>query len=59
MPQIVASLWEHNGRESEINSAIWQHLSWLKAGAIFSLQKKLAVKTHNNLYLGLVTPSSG
>ncbi len=41
-------------------SARWQHLSRLKASAVFSLQKKLVscVKC-NNLYSGLVTPSSG
>ncbi len=41
-------------------SARWQHLSWLKASAFFSLQKNLvSCIKHNNLYLGLVTPSSG
>jgi hypothetical protein len=40
-------------------SARWQHLSRLKGSAFFSLQKKLVVKEHNNLYLGLVMPSSG
>ncbi len=33
--------------------------SWLKASAFFSLKKKLVIKRHNNLYLGLVAPSNG
>jgi hypothetical protein len=40
-------------------STRWQHLSWLKASAFFSLQKILVVMKHNNLYLGLVLPSGG
>ncbi len=40
-------------------NARWQHLSRLKASAFFSLKKKIVVKKHYNLYLGLVTPSSG
>jgi hypothetical protein len=37
----------------------WQHVSRLKASA-FSLQKNLvSCMKHNNLYSGLVTPSSG
>ncbi len=41
-------------------NARWQHLSRLKASAFFSLKKKkLVVKKHYSLYLGLVTPSSG
>jgi len=43
-----------NGKQS----ARWQHLSQLKASAFFSLQKNLVVKEYNNLYLGLVMPSS-
>ncbi len=38
-------------------STRWQHLSWLKASAFFSLQKNLVVIKHSNLYLGLVLPS--
>ncbi len=38
-------------------SARWQHLSLLKASALFFLQKKLVVKKRSNLYLGLVMPS--
>jgi hypothetical protein len=37
----------------------WQHLSWLKASAFFSLQKNLVVMKHSNLYSGLVLPSGG
>jgi hypothetical protein len=41
-------------------SARWQHLHRLKAGAFFSLQKQfLVVKEHKYLYLGLVMPSCG
>ncbi len=41
-------------------STNWQHLSWLKASAFFSLQQKILVdKKHYNLYLRLVTPSGG
>ncbi len=41
-------------------SARWQHLSQLKASAFFSLQKNLvSCMKCNNLYSGLVTPSSG
>jgi hypothetical protein len=39
-------------------STRWQHLSRLKASAFFSLQKNSFIK-RNNLYSGLVTPSSG
>jgi hypothetical protein len=40
-------------------NARWQHLSQSKAGAFFSLKKNLVITKHYNLYLGLVTPSSG
>ena len=40
-------------------STRWQHLSRLKASVFFSLQKKLVVMKHSNLYLGLVLPSGG
>jgi hypothetical protein len=40
-------------------STRWQHLSWLKASAFFSLQIFLVVMKHNNLYLGLVLPLVG
>jgi hypothetical protein len=40
-------------------STRWQHLSQLKASGFFSLQKKLVVMKHSNLYLGLVLPSGG
>jgi hypothetical protein len=52
-------------RISRKQSTRWQHLSWLKASALFSFQKnrsyetQLVVKQCDNLYLGLVTPSSG
>ncbi len=36
----------------------WQHLSQLKASVFFSMQK-IFVNKWSNLYLGLVTPSSG
>ncbi len=45
------------GRESVVRAA-WQHLYRLKASACSSL-KKLLIEKHNNLYLGLVTPSCG
>jgi hypothetical protein len=34
-------------------STRWQHLSWLKASAFFSLQNFLVVMKHSNLHLGL------
>ncbi len=37
----------------------WQHISQLKARAFFSWQRNLVFKKRNNLYLGLVTQSSG
>jgi hypothetical protein len=40
-------------------NARWEHLSRLKARAFFSLKKKIVVTKHYNLYLGLVTSSSG
>ncbi len=47
-------------RISHKQSTRWQHISLLKASLFFSLPKKnFVVKEHNNLYLGLVTPSSG
>ncbi len=53
-------LWLKWKRINCKQSARWQHLSWLKACAFFSLQKKLvSCVKRNNLYLGLVTPSSG
>jgi hypothetical protein len=44
-----------SGRESAINSVIWQHSSQSKDRASFSL-KKLVVKKSNNLYLTLEIP---
>jgi len=50
----------HWKRISCKQSARWQHLSRLKASALFFLQKILvSCMKCNNLYLGLVTPSSG
>ncbi len=46
-------------RISRIQSARWQCLSRLKASAFFSLQKNVSCMNCNNLYSGLVTPSSG
>ncbi len=48
-------------RISHKQSAIWQHLSQLKASALSFLQKKKIVSRmkHNNFYLGQVMPSSG
>ncbi len=37
----------------------WQHLSRLKASAFFSLQKYATYMKRNNIYSGLVMPSSG
>ncbi len=37
----------------------WQHLSRLKASALFSLQIFLIVMKQSSLYLGLVLPSGG
>jgi hypothetical protein len=49
--------WKRISREK---NARWQHLSRLKASAFFSLQKKLvSCMKCNNLYSGLVSPSSG
>jgi hypothetical protein len=49
--------WE---RISYKQSARWQHLSQLKATALFSSQKLfLVVKKCNILHLGLVMPSRG
>ena len=48
--------WKRINRKQ---SARWEHPSRLKASAFFSLRKKLVVKEHNNLYLGLVTPFKG
>jgi len=55
------SVFNVNGRGSTVKqSARWQHLSWLKASAFFSLQKNLvSCMKRNNLHLGLVTHSSG
>ncbi len=53
----MRSQWKRINRKQ---GARWQHLSRLKAGAFFSLQKKFVrCMKCNNLYLGLVTPSSG
>ncbi len=54
----------YNGAEwkriSPKQSARWQHLSRLKGNSFFSLQNFiLVVKKCNNLYFGLVMPSSG
>jgi hypothetical protein len=46
-------------RISHKQSARWQHLSRLKASAFFFLQKIVSCMKCNNLYSGLVTPSSG
>jgi hypothetical protein len=46
-------------RISHKQSARWQHLSQLKARALFFLQKNVSCMKCNNLYSGLVTPSSG
>ncbi len=47
-------------RISHKQSARRQHLSWLKASAFFSLQKKfVSCMKYSNLYSGIVTPSSG
>ncbi len=53
----LSSLWKSINCKQ---SARWQYLSRLKASAFFSLQKNLVscIKC-NNLYSGLVTPSSG
>jgi hypothetical protein len=40
-------------------STRWQHLSQLKASALFSVQIFLIVMKHSSLYLGLVLPSGG
>jgi hypothetical protein len=49
--------WKRNSCKQ---SARWQHLSWLKASAFFSMQQKfLVVKKHYNLYLRLLAPSGG
>jgi hypothetical protein len=45
-------------RISRKQSARWQHLSQLKARALSFLQKNVSFMKHNNLYLGLTTPSS-
>ncbi len=53
----AADKWK---RISHKQSTRWQHLSWFKDSAFFSFQKNvLVVKKHNNLYMGLVMPSSG
>jgi len=39
-------------------STRWLHLSRLKASSLFFFQKIVSCIKHNNLYLGLVTPSS-
>jgi hypothetical protein len=52
------SLYEWKGINRK-QSTRWQHLSLLKASAVFSLQKNLVVMKHNNLYMGLVLPSGG
>jgi hypothetical protein len=46
-------------RISRKQSARWQHLSRLKARALFFLQKNVSCMKCNNLYFGLVTPSCG
>ncbi len=49
--------WKRINRKQ---STRWQQLSRLKATAFFCLQTNLvSCMKHNNLYLGLVTPSSG
>jgi hypothetical protein len=48
----LAYQWKRIGCKQ---STGWQHLSWLKASAIYFLQKHfLIVEKHSNLYLGLV-----
>ncbi len=59
---IVKATLPHPQQWKRINhkqSARWQYLSWLKASAFFSLQKIVSRVKCYNLYLGLVTPSSG
>ncbi len=55
----VMSGFVHWNRISCKRITRWQHLSRSKASAFFSLQFFLFVKKWSNLYLGLVTPSSG
>ncbi len=71
LPLTLYASWLTNGRLADghqlqwkrINckqSTRWQHLSRLKANAFFSLQKHLvSCMKCNNLYSGLVMPSSG
>ncbi len=56
---IKRSLTGQCKRISHTQSARWQHLSQLKASVIFFLQKNVSCMERNNVYLGLVTPSSG
>jgi hypothetical protein len=51
---------EIKGRESTVNIAL-DGITYLSEKLVPSslCGKKLFVKEHNNLYLGLVTPSSG
>ncbi len=57
MTSIAMEQWK---RISHKQSARWQHLSRLKASAFFSLQTNFAsCMKCNNLYSGLVMPSSG
>ncbi len=51
-------IWQWKGINRK-QSTRWQHLSHLKAGAFFSLQKKLVAMKQSNLYLWLVLPSGG
>jgi hypothetical protein len=46
-------------RISHKQSTRWQHISRLKASALFFLRKNVSCMKCNNLYSGLVMPSSG
>jgi hypothetical protein len=48
----------YNGKES-LGIARWQHISQLKAMAIFSLYKNIVIKKNNNVYFVLAMPSGG
>jgi hypothetical protein len=57
--QTFPLFWMKWKRISHKQSARWQHLSQLKASALFFFQKIVSCMKCNNLYLGLVMPSSG
>jgi hypothetical protein len=56
---VILARLSDDQRISRKQSARWQHLSWLKASALFFLQNNVSCMKRNNLYSGLVTPSSG